>query len=132
MATLISAYNPDYSRNAAKLTGKEDIRVTVEVEDNIDENFWCNLLDSVNTGKEFHFKTHRTIKKKDADTKSKGKASIMLLTPSFDQNYIGCVDADNDWLLSDMTEYGKALTSNKYLLLCPWSCIVLAHSTCRS
>lgn len=116
MATLISAYNPDYSRNSAILTGKKDRRVTVEVEDSIDEDFWRDLLDSVDTGKEFHFKTYRTITKKESYTESRGKYSIMLMASSFDQNHIGCVDADNDWLLSDVTESGKILTSNKCLL----------------
>lgn len=116
MATLVSAYNPDYSRNSAILTGKKDRRVTVEVEDSIDEDFWRDLLDSVNTGKEFHFKTYRTITKKESYTESKGKSSIMLMAPSFGPGHIGCVDADNDWLLSDMTAPGKMLTSNKYLL----------------
>lgn len=116
MATLISAYNPDYSRNSAILTGKKDRRVTVEVEDSIDEDFWRDLLESVNTGKEFHFKTYRTITKKESYTESKGKSGIMLMAPSFGPEHIGCVDADNDWLLSDMTEFGKILTSNKHLL----------------
>ena len=43
MATLITGYNPQYSENASILTGNPD-RVTVEVEDNIDEAFWKDLL----------------------------------------------------------------------------------------
>lgn len=115
MATLVSAYNPDYSRNSAILTGNDN-RVTVEVEDSIDEDFWRDLLDSEDTGKEFHFKTYRTITKKESYTESKGKSSIMFMASSFDRYHIGCVDADNDWLLSDTTEFGKILISNKYLL----------------
>ena len=45
MATLISAYTPDESKKASVLTGNPN-RVMVEVEDNIDREFWRDLLTS--------------------------------------------------------------------------------------
>ena len=43
MATLESGFNPTYSENASILTGNPN-RVTVEVEDTIDRDFWSDLL----------------------------------------------------------------------------------------
>ena len=52
MATLESGFNPTYSENASILTGNPN-RVTVEVEDTIDRDFWSDLLEELSPGKEF-------------------------------------------------------------------------------
>ena len=116
MATLITGYNPQYSENASILTGNPD-RVTVEVEDNIDEAFWKDLLKELCPQKDFHFDPYHTILNVDGSKKViTGKARIIVGAKDFNNWHIGCVDSDYDWLLSDYTDDGKAINSNKYLL----------------
>lgn len=117
MATLISAYNPDYSRKASILTGNPD-RVTVEVEDNIDADFWGNILREEYPVKEFHFNPYTTLLRGETNEKVKvsGKTRIMKMSEEFNDNHIACVDSDYDWLLDDTTEYGKIIKTNKYML----------------
>lgn len=116
MATLISGYNPQYSENASVLTGNPD-RVTVEVEDNIDKLFWEDLLTELCPQKDFHFDPYRTILKEDGTKKViKGKARIIDGAKGFNQWHIGCVDSDYDWVLSDYTDDGKVMATNKFLL----------------
>ena len=116
MSTLTTGYNPSYSKNAAILTGNPN-RVTVEVEDNIDAYFWKDLLSDLCPHKDFHFNPYFT--RPDGDICEKngnGKSHIMKLSPDFNEWYIGCVDSDYNWLLSDSTQYGQLLTANKYLV----------------
>ena len=116
MATLESAFNPQYSENASILTGNPD-RVTVEVEDSIDADFWRDLLQGLRPHKEFHFDPYHTILKEDGtEQRVHGKTRILASAKDFNQWHIGCVDSDYDWLLSDYTEDGKVITGNKYLL----------------
>ena len=117
MATLESAFNPKYSENASILTGNPD-RVTVEVEDTIDKEFWEDLLSSLCPQKDFHFDPYHTILGEDNDYKQrgKGKAEIIKASPGFNDYHIGCVDSDYDWILSEHTNDGKAISSSKYLL----------------
>lgn len=116
MATLESAFNPSYSENASILTGNPD-RVTVEVEDNIDADFWRDLLEELCPQKDFHFDPYHTIIKEDGvELKVRGKARIMKEAETFNEWHIGCVDSDYDWMLSDVTEDGKKISENKYLL----------------
>lgn len=116
MATLTSAYSPSYSEKAAILTGNPN-RVTVEVEDSTDIAFWKDLLSSACPQKDFHFNSYHTVLIGEMSQKSgNGKAQIMQHASTFNDWYIGCVDSDYDWLLSDKTAYGKELCRNKYLL----------------
>ena len=115
MATLISAYTPDESKKASVLTGKPN-RVTVEVEDNIDREFWRDLLSDLCPEKELHFNCYQTIVKGKDVVLVKGKARIIKMADTLNDYHIGCVDSDYDWLLSDFTEDGKTIASNKYLL----------------
>lgn len=116
MATLISAYNPRYSQEASILTGNPD-RVTVEVEASDDVMFWKDLLCELCPQKEFHFDPYQTIRIKDGVERTvAGKARIMQSAKDFNKWYIGCVDSDYDWLLSDYTEEGKTISSSEYLL----------------
>ena len=117
MATLESGFNPTYSENASILTGNPN-RVTVEVEDTIDMDFWSDLLGNLCPEKEFHFDPHHTILNGDDSLKRKGKGKSQIINASSDFNawHIGCVDSDYDWILSDYTNAGKAISSSKYLL----------------
>lgn len=115
MATLISAYTPDESKKASVLTGKPN-RVTVEVEDNLDREFWRDLLNDLCPEKELHFNCYQTIVKGKDVVLAKGKARVVKMADTFNDYHIGCVDSDYDWLLSDCTEDGKVITGNKYLL----------------
>ena len=113
MATLISAYTPDESKKASVLTGKPN-RVTVEVEDNIDRDFWRDLLSDLCPEKELHFNCYQTIVKGKDVVLVKGKARIIKMADTLNDYHIGCVDSDYDWLLSDCTEDSKVITGNKY------------------
>ena len=115
MATLISAYTPDESKKASVLTGKPN-RVTVEVEDNIDREFWRDLLSDLCPEKELHFNCYQTIVKGKDVVLAKGKTRIIKMADTLNDYHIGCVDSDYDWLLSGFTEDGKVITGNKYLL----------------
>ncbi|MDO4172064.1 MAG: DUF4435 domain-containing protein [Prevotellaceae bacterium] len=116
MATLESAYNPQYSENASILTGDYD-RVTVEVEDSIDAEFWHGLLSGLCPQKNFHFDPYRTVLKEDGtEQRVSGKSRIIESAKTFNQWHIGCVDSDYDWLLSDYIRDGNAITDNKYLI----------------
>jgi hypothetical protein len=113
MATLDSGLNSAYSQAAASLTGDEN-RVTVEVEDVVDKLFWEDFLRSACPQKNFHFSCHSS--KGDSKEKIKGKSRIMKAASTFNTFHIGCVDGDYDWLLSDLTDYGRELVCNKCLL----------------
>ena len=117
MATLIEAYNPQYSEDAAILTGNLN-RVDVEVEDNIDKVFWEDLLHELCPEKDFHFDPYHTVLNDDGSKElhGKGKAEIIKNSVGFNNYRIGCVDSDYDWMLSDKTPEGKTISSNKYLL----------------
>ena len=117
MATLESGFNPIYSENAAVLTGNPN-RVTVEVEDTIDKDFWSDLLGGLCPEKEFHFDPYHTILQGDGKSErtGKGKAQIIKASADFNAWHIGCVDSDYDWILSDYSHEGKIIVSNKYLL----------------
>lgn len=117
MATLESGFNPTYSENASILTGNPN-RVTVEVEDTIDKDFWRDLLGELCPEKEFHFDPYHTILNEDGSSEQtgKGKSQIIKASSSFNAWHIGCVDSDYDWILSDYTEAGKAISNTKYLL----------------
>ena len=116
MATLITGYNPQYSKNASVLTGNPN-RVTVEVEDNIDQLFWKNVLTELCPQKDFHFKTYRTITKEDGTKQDvRGKSLIVNSAKTFKEYHIGCVDSDYDWLLSNFTDKGRIINGNKYLI----------------
>ena len=117
MATLESGFNPTYSENASILTGNPN-RVTVEVEDTIDRDFWSDLLEDLCPEKEFHFDPYHTILNEDGSSERTGKGKSQIINASADFNawHIGCVDSDYDWILSDYTDAGKAISGNKYLL----------------
>lgn len=117
MATLESGFNSTYSKNASILTGRPN-RVTVEVEDTIDRDFWSDLLGELCPEKDFHFDPYHTVLNKDghSECRGKGKSQIIKASVGFNAWHIGCVDSDYDWILSDYTDDGKAIVSNKYLL----------------
>ena len=117
MAPLDSGFNPTYSENASILTGNPN-RVTVEVEDTIDKDFWGDLLGELCPEKEFHFDPYHTILNEDGTSErtGKGKSQIINASAGFNAWHIGCVDSDYDWILSGYTEAGKTMISNKYLL----------------
>lgn len=117
MATLESGFNPTYSKNASILTGNPN-RVTVEVEDTIDRDFWSDLLGELCPEKEFHFDPYHTILNEDGTSErtGKGKSQILKASSDFNEWHIGCVDSDYDWILSDYTDVGKTISGNKYLL----------------
>ena len=117
MATLESGFNPTYSENASILTGNPN-RVTVEVEDTIDRDFWSDLLGELCPEKEFHFDPYHTILNEDGTSEQTGKGKSQIINASADFNawHIGCVDSDYDWILSDYTDAGKTISGNKYLL----------------
>ena len=119
MATLESAFNPTYSENASILTGNPN-RVTVEVEDTIDRDFWSDLLCELCPEKEFHFDPYHTILNMDgvSERTGKGKSQIINASPGFNAWHIGCVDSDYDWILSDYTEnlMCPSTTLNKFCL----------------
>lgn len=117
MATLESGFNPTYSKNASILTGNPN-RVTVEVEDTIDRDFWSDLLEELCPEKEFHFDPYHTILNEDGSSERTGKGKSQIINASADFNawHIGCVDSDYDWILSDYTDAGKTISGNKYLL----------------
>lgn len=117
MATLESGFNPTYSENASILTGNPN-RVTVEVEDTIDRDFWSDLLDELCPEKELHFDPYHTILNEDGTSERTGKGKSQIINASADFNawHIGCVDSDYDWILSDYTNTGKTISGNKYLL----------------
>ena len=117
MATLESGFNPTYSKNASILTGNPN-RVTVEVEDTIDRDFWSDLLGELCPEKEFHFDPYHTVLNEDGSSErtGKGKSQIINAASNFNAWHIGCVDSDYDWILSDYTDAGKTISSTKYLL----------------
>lgn len=116
MATLESAYNPDYSEMASILTGKPG-RVTVDLEDSDDVAFWKNILEEQCPSKQFHFNPYSTILDHDGtENRVKGKSRIMKMASRMNDWHIGCVDSDYDWLLSDYCGEGEAINTNKYLL----------------
>ena len=117
MATLESAFNPKYSEKASILTGNPN-RVTVEVEDTIDRDFWGDLLGELCPEKDFHFDPYHTILNEDGSSErtGKGKSQIIKASADFNAWHIGCVDSDYDWILSDYTDVGKTISGNKYLL----------------
>ncbi len=117
MATLESGFNPTYSENASILTGNPN-RVTVEVEDTIDRDFWSDLLGELCPEKEFHFDPYHTILHEDGSSERTGKGKSQIINDAADFNawHIGCVDSDYDWILSNYTNDGKAISSNKHLL----------------
>ena len=117
MATLESGFNPTFSKNASILTGNPN-RVTVEVEDTIDRDFWSDLLGELCPEKEFHFDPYHTVLNEDGSSErtGKGKSQIIKASTDFNTWHIGCVDSDYDWILSDYTEDGKTISSNKFLL----------------
>jgi hypothetical protein len=114
--TLLSAFSKDSAENASILTRNDD-RVIVDVEDNIDAEFWEDLLKDICPQKEFHFVPYHTYLKEDGDKVFvRGKSHVLHPDEDFNKWHIGCVDSDYDWILSDYTEAGKAISSNKYLL----------------
>ena len=117
MATLESGFNPTYSENASILTGNPN-RVTVEVEDTIDRDFWSDLLGELCPEKEFHFDPYHTILNEEGNSGRTGKGKSQIINASADFNawHIGCVDSDYDWILSDYTEAGQTISGNKFLL----------------
>ncbi|MCQ2237604.1 MAG: DUF4435 domain-containing protein [Bacteroidales bacterium] len=115
MATLIEALTPRYSQQASVLTGNPN-RVTVEVEDNIDAEFWGDILREQCPEKDFHFNPYQTILKDKGYVEATGKSRIIKMADSLNSYHIGCVDSDYDWLFSDTLEYGKTICSTPYLL----------------
>lgn len=115
MATLIEALTPRYSQQASVLTGNPN-RVTVEVEDSIDAEFWGDILREQCPEKDFHFNPYQTILKDKGYVEATGKSRIIKMADSLNSYHIGCVDSDYDWLLSDTSEYGKKICSTPYLL----------------
>lgn len=117
MATLESGFNPTYSENASILTGNPN-RVTAEVEDTIDRDFWGDLLGELCPEKDFHFDPYHTILNEDGSSErtGKGKSQIIKASADFKAWHIGCVDSDYDWILSDYTDAVKTISGNKYLL----------------
>lgn len=116
MATLVTGYNAQYSENASVLTGNPN-RVTVEVEDSVDKQFWEDLLTELCPQKDFHFDPYHTELKGDGFQRTgKGKSRIIKASHDYNDWHIGCVDSDYDWLLSDATDDGKIMVDNKYLL----------------
>ena len=114
--TLLSAFCKDSAENASILTRNDD-RVIVDVEDNIDAEFWEDLLKDICPQKEFHFVPYHTYLKEDGDKVfMRGKSHVLHPDEDFNKWHIGCVDSDYDWILSDYTEAGKTISSNKYLL----------------
>ena len=112
MATLDSGLNSEYSQAAAILTGKDWVLVVVEA--SIDKLFWEDLLCSACPQKDFHFSRLST--KDNPEMKKTGKSRIMKDASKYNSSFIGCVDGDYDWLLSNLTNYGQDLVNNKYLL----------------
>ena len=78
MATLESGFNPTYSKNASILTGTPN-RVTVEVEDTIDRDFWSDLLGELCPEKELHFDPYHTILNEDGTSERTGKGKSQIL-----------------------------------------------------
>lgn len=115
MATLTEGLNPDYSYKAAALTGNMK-RVSVEVEGLIDKEFWKDILEGAFQDMEFHFIPYSSKMKGNEEIHTAGKGRIMKNATTFNQNHIGCVDADLDWILPDSSKYGEKLINNKYLL----------------
>lgn len=114
--TLKSAYSKDSAENAARLTRNDD-RVNVDVEDNLDADFWKDLLESLCPHKDFHFVPYHTYLKEDGDKVfMRGKSHVLHPDEDFNKWHIGCVDSDYDWILSDYTDAGKTISSTKYLL----------------
>lgn len=141
MATLIEALTPQYSQQASVLTGNPN-RVTVEVEDSIDAEFWGDILREQCPEKEFHFNSYQTILKDKGYVEAKGKSRIMKMADSLNSYHIGCIDSDYDWLLSDTSEYGKTICSIPYLLqtyaysienlmCCPETLSALVQNSCQ-
>lgn len=109
MATLESAYNSQYSENASILTGDYD-RVTVEVEDSIDAEFWHGLLSGLCPQKNFHFDPYRTVLKEDGtEQRVSGKSRIIESAKTFNQWHIGCVDSDYEKLRESDNYHKSAL-----------------------
>lgn len=140
MATLIEALTPRYSQQASVLTGNPN-RVTVEVEDSLDAEFWGDILREQCPEKDFHFNPYQTILKDKGYVEAKGKSRIIKMADSFNSYHIGCVDSDYDWLLSDTSEYGKKICSTQYLLqtytysienlmCCPETLSALVQNSC--
>lgn len=115
MATLESGFNSTYSRNASILTGNPN-RVTVEVENTIDRDFWSDLLGGLCPEKEFHFDPYQTIMGDGGKKCGKGKSKIIENSQTFNAWHIGCVDSDYDWILSDFLKDGKIISDSKYLI----------------
>lgn len=140
MATLTEALTPEYSRLASKLTGNPN-RVTVEVEDDIDAEFWADILREQCPEKEFHFNPYQTITNGKEYVEVTGKSRIIKMAETLNRFHIGCVDSDYDWMLSNSTVYGKTITSTPFLLqtyaysienlMCaPETLTSLVHSSC--
>lgn len=114
--TLLSAFSKDSAENAAILNRNDD-RVYVDVEDDIDAEFWEDLLKGICPHKEFHFVPYHTCLKEDGNKVfMRGKSHVLHPDEEFNKWHIGCVDSDYDWILSDYTEAGKIISGNKYLL----------------
>jgi hypothetical protein len=114
--TLLSAFSKETAENASILNQNDDM-VYVDVEDDIDADFWEDLLKSICPHKEFHFVPYHTYLKEDGDKVfMRGKSHVLHPEEEFNKWHIGCVDSDYDWLLSDKTQDGKTISSSKYLL----------------
>lgn len=115
MATLTSAYSPDYSKKASVLTGNPN-RVTVIVEGDDDVAFWKDILTEQCKEKDFHVNPYQRMAERFTPEGANGKSYIMKQSQLFNENHIGCVDSDLDWILQEYTDYGRIISYNKYLL----------------
>lgn len=112
---IISLSDETYYRGSAVILG-EPAYVKVIVENSFDVPFWQDLLSSAVPEKNFEISPF-SYGEKDVDL-TMGKAHIyqMAENTQLGPHYLGCVDADYDYLLGQHTREGIILEGSQYLI----------------
>lgn len=112
---IISLSNEQYYHGVAVIMGQAEY-VKVLVENASDVPFWRDFLFSAMPGTIFDISPVDYSKGQPLLTK--GKTYIYKLSEqgNFGKHFLGCVDADYDYLLSSRTNDGKTLEEGKFLI----------------
>lgn len=112
---IISLSDETYYRGAAVILG-DTAYVKVMVENSFDVPFWQDLLSGAMPEKKFDISPF-TYSEKDADL-TMGKAHIYqkAANSQLGPHYLGCIDADYDYLLGQNTRGGRMLDGSQYLI----------------
>lgn len=114
--SLIANANGKYYENLSILVGKPN-QIKVIVEDELDVSFWYDILNFVTSNKIYDIKPYQYNSSGQSDL-AKGKLHILQLAKDnqLGKCFLGCVDSDYDYLLSDTSYNGQLINSNPFLL----------------